>query len=105
MRFNLFKAIKSTHRHPANKILHGIGLFLYGVAILMIISVYFLKNPVNLFTIVLLFVVAIALFLFGHSIEGNIKATTWVIVFKYLQAYVKNNGKWRIIKHMVKDNK
>jgi hypothetical protein len=105
MRFSLFKAIKSTHRHPANKILHGIGLFIYGVAILLIISTYFLKNPVNLFTIVLLFVVAIALFLFGHGIEGNIKATTWVILFKYLQAYVKNSGKWRIIKDVVKNYK
>ncbi|MGN6615445.1 MAG: hypothetical protein ACTHKC_10450 [Candidatus Nitrosocosmicus sp.] len=105
MRFSLFKAIKSTHRHPVNKILHGIGLFLYGVAILMIISICFSKNYENLFTIVLLFVVAIALFLLGHIIEGNIKATTWVIVFKYLQAYVKNNEKWRIIKDMVKNNK
>ncbi|MGN6346456.1 MAG: hypothetical protein ACTHJ7_07485 [Candidatus Nitrosocosmicus sp.] len=105
MRFSLFKAIKSTHRHPANKILHGIGLFLYGVAILMIISICFSKNYENLFTIVLLFIVAIALFLLGHIIEGNIKATTWVIVFKYLQAYVKNNEKWRIIKDMVKNNK
>ncbi|MGN6628830.1 MAG: hypothetical protein ACTHKJ_03030 [Candidatus Nitrosocosmicus sp.] len=105
MRFSLFKAIKSTHRHPANKILHGIGLFLYVVAILMIISICFSKNYENLFTIVLLFIVAIALFLLGHIIEGNIKATTWVIVFKYLQAYVKNNRKWKIIKDMVKNNK
>ncbi|MGN6349120.1 MAG: hypothetical protein ACTHLL_05160 [Candidatus Nitrosocosmicus sp.] len=105
MRFSLFKAIKSTHRHPVNKILHGIGLFLYGVAILMIISICFSKNYENLFTIVLLFIVAIALFLLGQIIEGNIKATTWVIVFKYLQAYVKNNEKWRIIKDMVKNNK
>jgi hypothetical protein len=39
--------------------------------------------------IVLLFTAAIALFLLGHKIEGNIKATTWVVVFKYLREYFK----------------
>jgi|SRR5919107_2491710 predicted membrane channel-forming protein YqfA (hemolysin III family) len=98
MRFSLIKAIKSTHRHPANKILHGIGLFLYAVAIIVIISTYLLKTPLNLFIIALLFVVAITLFLFGHNLEGNIKATTWVIVLKYIQAYIKNDRKLRTIK-------
>lgn len=93
MRFSLIKAIKSTHRHPANKILHGIGLFLYAVAIMMIISNFLLKTPLNPFIIVLLFVVAITLFLFGHSIEGNIKATTWILLFKYIRAYAKNSRK------------
>ena len=89
MRFSLIKAIKSTHRHPANKILHGIGLFLYAVAIMIIISNCLLKTPLNPFMIVLLFVVAITLFLFGHNLEGNIKATTWVLLFKYIRAYAK----------------
>jgi predicted membrane channel-forming protein YqfA (hemolysin III family) len=102
MRFSLIKAIKSTHRNPANKILHGIGLFLYAVAIMMIISNYLLKTPLNLFMIALLFVVAITLFLLGHNIEGNIKATTWVIVFKYIQTYAKNVIKLRTIKDNLK---
>ena len=102
MRFSLIKSIKSTHRHPANKILHGIGLFLYAVAIIMIISLYLLKVSLNPVMIILLFVVAITLFLVGHHIEGNIKATTWVIVFKYIRAYAKNNRKLRIIKDNLK---
>ena len=102
MRFSLIKAIKSTHRHPANRILHGIGLFLYAVAIILIVSNYLLKTPLNLFMIVMLIVVAIALFLFGHTIEGNVKATTWVIVFKYIRAYTKNNMKLRNIKDNLK---
>jgi len=102
MRFSLIKAIKSTHRHPANKILHSIGLFLYAVAIIMIISSYFLKTPLNPVILILLFFVAITLFLIGHNIEGNIKATTWVIVFKYIRAYAKNNRKLKIIKDDLK---
>jgi predicted membrane channel-forming protein YqfA (hemolysin III family) len=102
MKFSLIKAIKSTHRHPANKILHGIGLFLYTISIIMIISSYLLKTPLNPIIFILLFVVAIALFLFGHNIEGNIKATTWVIIFKYIRAHAKNNRKLRIIKDNLK---
>ncbi len=96
MSFSLFKAIKNTHRHPANKMLHAIGLFLYGIAILMIISSYLLKININYFTFVLLFVVAIALFLLGHNIEGNLRATTWVILFKYLQSQIKNKKRNQI---------
>jgi hypothetical protein len=89
MRFSLIKAIKSTHRTPANKILHGFGLSIYAVAIMIILSNYLLKSFLNPFMIVLLFTAAIALFLLGHKIEGNIKATTWVVVFKYLREYFK----------------
>ncbi len=44
-------------------------------------------NPSNS---LILFPVAIALFLLGHKIEGNTKATTWVILFKYLKTIIKN---------------
>lgn len=68
----------------------------------MIISSYFLKTPLNPIILILLFFVAITLFLIGHNIEGNIKATTWVIVFKYIRAYAKNNRKLKIIKDNLK---
>jgi predicted membrane channel-forming protein YqfA (hemolysin III family) len=90
MRFSLIKSIKSTHRTPANKILHGIGLSIYSLAIIMIISNYLLKTSFNPFLTVILFAIAITLFLSGHKIEGNIKATKWVVLFKYLRAYAKN---------------
>ncbi len=90
MRFSLIKAIKSTHRHPANKILHAIGLSFYFISILLITSSFFIQANVNYFIIVFLFGVAISLFLLGHKIEGNLKATTWVVFFKYLQSYINN---------------
>jgi hypothetical protein len=93
MRFSLFKAIKNTHRHPANRILHAIGLFLYFLAVLMILTGYFMDKSTNPFFSLILFAAAIALFLLGHRIEGNIRATTWVILFKYLKASIKNGKK------------
>jgi hypothetical protein len=89
MRFNLLKAIKNTHRHRDNKILHVVGLLLYGMAILLI-STWVINKNVNPYTGLLLFMAAIALFLLGHKIEGNIRATTWVIIFKYLKELVRN---------------
>ncbi len=93
MRFSLIKAIKNTHRHPANRLLHAVGLLLYFLAILMILLGYFIDKNTNPFFGLILFVVAIALFLLGHRIEGNLRATTWVILFKYLKANAQNGKK------------
>ena len=92
MRFSLLKAIKNTHRHPANRILHVVGLLLYAVAISMISS-SLLNTNVNPFASLFLFMVAIALFLLGHKIEGNVRATTWVALFKYLKECIGNRKK------------
>jgi uncharacterized protein YacL len=92
MRFSLSKAIKNTLRHPVNRMLHVIGLLLYAIAIL-VISDSLLNTNVNPYPSLFLFVVAIALFLLGHKIEGNVRATTWVVLFKYLKQSMKNKKK------------
>lgn len=92
MRFSLLKAIKNTHRHPANRLLHAVGLLLYVVAIFVILGS--LSNTgVNPFDSLFLIMVAIALFLLGHKIEGNVRATTWVVLFKYLKECMRNRKK------------
>ena len=93
MRFSLFKAIKNTHRHPANRLLHAIGLTLYFLAILVILMGSFTDTYTNPLNSLILFAVAIALFLLGHRIEGNLGATTWVIIFKYLKAKINDRKK------------
>ena len=93
MGFSLLKAIKNTHRHPANRLLHAIGLLLYALAILLMLAGYFTDENTNPFFSLILFAVAIALFLLGHRIEGNLRATTWVILFKYLRANMKDGKK------------
>jgi hypothetical protein len=95
MRFSLLKAIKNTHRHPANRILHVVGLLLYVVAILMI-SGSLLNTNVNPFASLFLFMVAIGLFLLGHKIEGNVRATTLVVLFKYLKEWMRDRKKTKV---------
>jgi chromate transport protein ChrA len=94
MRFSLLKAIKSTHRHPINRVLHVLGLTIYAVIIGVVFG--FLdnveRNPID---ILALFMLAVALFLLGHKIEGNLKAMTWVILFKYLKAVMTKEKKKR----------
>ncbi len=93
MRFSLTKALKDTHRHPFNKILHVIGLLLYVMVILVILGNIININVNRYITSLFLFIVAISLFLLGHKIEGNIRATTWVILFKFLRESIRNKMK------------
>jgi uncharacterized membrane protein YGL010W len=87
--FNLLKAIRNTHRHPVNRILHGIGLPLYIVGISMIAS-YVIGQNTNPISGLVLLIIAISLFLIGHKIEGNLRAMTLIILFKYLKVRIKD---------------
>jgi hypothetical protein len=56
----------------------------------LIIVGFFINIKTNSNYSLILFGVAIALFLSGHKIEGNIRAITWIILFKYLKRSLKN---------------
>jgi hypothetical protein len=83
MPFSLVKAIKSSHRHPINRILHCIGFPIYATGIGLILGDLFglHTNPVSG---VILWSMAIGLFLLGHRIEGNLRAMTLIVIFKYV---------------------
>ena len=83
MPFNLIKAIRNTHRSSTNKMLHFIGAPLYITGILLIIAFLFGMNT-NPVLGIILWIIAVVLFLMGHKVERNIKATTPVVVVKYL---------------------
>jgi uncharacterized membrane protein YGL010W len=87
--FNLLKAIRNTHRHPINRILHYIGLPLYIVGISMIAS-YVIGQNTNPISGLVLLIIAISLFLIGHKVEGNLRAMTLIILFKYLKVRIKD---------------
>jgi uncharacterized membrane protein YGL010W len=87
--FNLLKAIRNTHRHPVNRILHYIGLPLYIVGISMIVS-YVIGQNTNPISGLVLLIIAISLFLTGHKVEGNLRAMTLIILFKYLKIRIKD---------------
>jgi hypothetical protein len=85
MSFSLLKAIKSTHRNPANRILHLIGLPIYVTGITLVAG-YFLGLHTNPIAGITLWLITICLFLTGHKIEGNLRAMTSIIIFKYLKS-------------------
>ena len=92
MRLNLLKAIKSTHRNPINKVLHLIGLSLYTIGFTLIVTYYFnnsLNNSSYAINGLVLFPIALGLFLIGHKVEGNFRALTVIIVMKYLTLKLK----------------
>jgi hypothetical protein len=90
MQFNLFKAIKNTHRNPISRVLHLIGLSLYAIGFTLLAGNYLgsLDIPSSIIGIIL-FPIAIGLFLTGHKIEGNLRAMTLIILLKYLRSKIK----------------
>jgi hypothetical protein len=40
MTFSLVRAIRSTHKHPVNRILHCIGLLVYATGIMLIVGYF-----------------------------------------------------------------
>ena len=84
MPFSILKAIKSTHRNPINRILHLIGIPIYATGIMLILD-YFVGMKTNPITGITLWLMAICLFLAVHKIEGNLRAMTLIIIFKYLK--------------------
>jgi hypothetical protein len=90
MQLNLFKAIKSTHRNPISKVLHLIGLSLYAIGFTLLAGYYL--GSLNIFSPIIgiiLFPIAIGLFLAGHKIEGNLRAMTLIILLKYLKSKLR----------------
>jgi len=52
----------------------------------MLIVDYFVGFHADLITGITLWLMAIGMFLIGHKLEGNLRATTLIIFFKYLKS-------------------
>ena len=90
MQLNLFKAIKNTHRNAISRVLHLIGLFLYAIGFTLLAGYYLGSlNILSPIIGIILFPIAIGLFLTGHKIEGNIRAMTLIILLKYLKSKLR----------------
>jgi hypothetical protein len=91
MKLSIYKAIKSTHKNPLSRGLHLAGLSLYVAGLIQIAGFYLGGNSQDrslLVSGIMLFPIAISLFLAGHKIEGNLRAMTLVIFAKYLRSKV-----------------
>jgi uncharacterized membrane protein YGL010W len=91
--FSLTKALKSTHRHPLNKILHAIGLPMYVFAIYMLIAYLTSQRDENLMFGLALWLTAIGMFILGHRIEGNVRAMTIILLLKYIRSKLSTRKK------------
>jgi hypothetical protein len=86
MQLNLLKAIKSTHRNPISRVLHLMGLSLYIVGFSLLAGYYLGSLGISPIIGIILFPIAIGLFLIGHKIEGNLRGMTLIILLKYLRS-------------------
>jgi hypothetical protein len=92
MHFVLDEAIrilKNTHRHPANWTLHCIGAPFYAAGITMI-CLNLAALDADLLAGLALWLVAVALFVSGHKIEGNLASMTPVLIFRLLSRKTGN---------------
>ncbi len=83
------KMIKNTHRHPVNRVLHCIGAPFYVIGLATALG-YFAGMQTELAPGIAMWIGAIALFVVGHVIEGNIRSTTPVLLVRLLSKVAHN---------------
>jgi hypothetical protein len=79
----ILKIIKNTHRHPVNQALHCIGAPFYGIGIAMTLG-YLAGMQTNVAAGGAMLLAAIAMFVLGHKIEGNLRLMAPVLLFRFL---------------------
>ncbi len=79
----ILKIIKNTHRHPINQALHSIGAPFYGVGLAMTLG-HVAGMQTNLAAGGAMLLAAIAMFVLGHKIEGNLKSMAPVLLFRLI---------------------
>jgi uncharacterized membrane protein YGL010W len=90
----ILKIIKNTHRHPANQALHSIGAPFYVVGFLVMLGHFAgielqqqqetTTTTTGLAAGATMWLAAIAMFVLGHKIEGNVGSMTPVLLFRLL---------------------
>jgi hypothetical protein len=80
---SILKIIKNTHRHPVNQALHSIGAPFYGLGLAMILG-HLAGIQTNLAAGGAMLLAAMAMFVLGHKMEGNLRMMTPVLLFRFL---------------------
>ena len=83
----IIKIIKNTHRHPVNQALHSMGAPFYGVGLVMTLG-HVAGMQTNLAAGGAMLLAAIAMFVIGHKIEGNLRSMAPVLLFRFLVVVV-----------------
>jgi hypothetical protein len=80
---SILKIIRNTHRHPVNQALHSVGAPFYGIGLAMTLG-HLAGIHTNLAAAGAMLLAAIAMFVFGHKIEGNLRMMAPVLLFRFL---------------------
>jgi hypothetical protein len=83
----ILKIIRNTHRHPVNQALHSMGAPFYGVGLVIILG-HVAGMQTNLVVGGAMLLAAIAMFVLGHKIEGNLRSMAPVLLFRFLVVIV-----------------
>jgi hypothetical protein len=83
----ILKIIKNTHRHPVNQALHCTGAPFYGIGLAMILG-SLAGMQTNLAAGGAMVLTAMAMFVLGHKIEGNLRSMAPVLLFRFLLAQI-----------------
>ena len=79
----IVKILKNTHRHPVNQALHSIGAPFYGIGLAMTLG-HLAGMQTNLTAGGAMLLAAIAMFVVGHKIEGNVSSMAPIVLFRFL---------------------
>jgi hypothetical protein len=79
----IVKILKNTHRHPVNQALHSIGAPFYAVGLAMTLG-HLGGMQANMYAGCAMLLSAIAMFVVGHKIEGNIRSMAPLLLFRFL---------------------
>lgn len=100
MKLNFSKAIRNTHRHPVSRALHLVGLSLYIAGFTLLVIYYFGRTSQDIsfypFSLIL-FPIAVMLFIAGHKIEGNLRAMTLIVMIKFLRSKIILKWFWKFL--------
>jgi hypothetical protein len=80
----IVKVLKNTHRHPINQALHSIGAPFYGLGLVMTLG-HLVGMQTNLTAGCAMLLAAIAMFVMGHKIEGNVRSMAPFLLFRFLR--------------------
>jgi len=74
--------------NPINRMLHCIGALLYILGIVTVVEHFLGTNHFTFLTGIILWSIAVGMFLTGHKIERNLRAMTLIVLFRYFSSTI-----------------
>jgi len=85
----IVEMVKNTHMHPTSQALHFIGSPFYAIGLAMTLG-HLVGLQTDLPAGIAMWTAALAMFMSGHMIEGNIRSMTPVLLFRMISKFTHN---------------